>query len=154
MTTASCRYSSWSNYARANCLLQFRYGEDGLDVGRATFLHPNQYKFLEQNLEATRSSLVPSHVRDVDWGFMKTEKHFRGIQKWRRRHGTNVTKFYEKPFVEFSSERLATPKQELVEAWRSMSKEERDEFGTEETSRCPVSTDVVCASTAVRMTVA
>ncbi|KAH7726241.1 DNA-directed RNA polymerase I subunit A1 [Aphelenchoides avenae] len=130
-----------------NSVVQFRYGEDGLDVGRATFLHPNQYGFLEQNLEATRSSVVPRHVRDVDWNFMQAEKHFKRIKKWRETNG-NAKRIFS-AHVESMSERLGCPLEEVVNVWNGLSKEEREEYKKvaevdrgAAAKRCPDSTDV------------
>uniref|UniRef100_A0A914PND9 DNA-directed RNA polymerase I subunit RPA1 n=1 Tax=Panagrolaimus davidi TaxID=227884 RepID=A0A914PND9_9BILA len=35
-------------------VMQFRYGEDGFDVGKATFMNPKQFPFLYENLAAVR----------------------------------------------------------------------------------------------------
>lgn len=50
-------------------VIQFRYGEDGMDIGKASFLNPNQFKFLNDNLEATTMHSVPPHV--LNEGTMK-----------------------------------------------------------------------------------
>lgn len=65
-------------------VVQFRYGEDGFDVGRATFINPKLFKFLEDNSEAVLLSSVPQSARNIDWGVKQTEKHFKRLSKWKK----------------------------------------------------------------------
>lgn len=65
-------------------IIQFRYGEDGLDVGRATFINPKLFKFLEDNAEAVRLSTVPESARHSDWNVKRAEKYFKRLSKWKK----------------------------------------------------------------------
>uniref|UniRef100_A0A915EJW8 DNA-directed RNA polymerase subunit n=1 Tax=Ditylenchus dipsaci TaxID=166011 RepID=A0A915EJW8_9BILA len=132
-----------------NSVVQFRYGEDGLDVGRATFLNPNQYFFLSENVKAVRSSAVPSDVSDSDWNVNRTEKQFRKCLRWKKFREFEARaanqyhhKLYNSPFVNFcnSQPALNSPKN-LIKAWSGMTKSDRERYELDIADN-PMSVDV------------
>lgn len=59
-----------------NTVIQFRYGEDGMDVGRSIFLNSKHFDFLEDNLKAVRASATVENVMESDWKVRDAEKQF------------------------------------------------------------------------------
>ncbi|KAI1705504.1 RNA polymerase rpb1, domain 2 domain-containing protein [Ditylenchus destructor] len=116
-----------------NSVIQFRYGEDGLDVGKATFLSSKQFPFLEDNTVALRRSAVGSEVCDSDWNVVSTEKQFRRCMKWNERV-KETGKLYESAFTNYCKERIADcdgekpSKGMLVEEWNLKTDAERQEY--------------------------
>lgn len=49
-----------------NSVIQFRYGEDGMDVGKSTFLNSKQFRFLEENIEAAALGSVPRLILESE----------------------------------------------------------------------------------------
>uniref|UniRef100_A0A183E081 DNA-directed RNA polymerase n=1 Tax=Gongylonema pulchrum TaxID=637853 RepID=A0A183E081_9BILA len=97
-------------------VIQFRYGEDGMDVCKSTFMNSEQFDFLADNVEVLRSRVVPA---DVD----------ENIKKWRKKYGDQCTgKVYKSGFVEFSKEYRGTPKEKLQKMWFELSDDERNEY--------------------------
>lgn len=62
-----------------NTIIQFRYGEDGMDVGRAIFLNPKQFDFLGNNMKALRASATIENVSENDWNVRDSEKQFKKV---------------------------------------------------------------------------
>ncbi|KAG7282013.1 hypothetical protein CRUP_020118 [Coryphaenoides rupestris] len=72
-------------------VVQFLYGEDGLDVPKIQFLHSSQFPFIEQNYQAARN-------------------HFSAIQRWKaKREGSSCPR--NGGFLLFSQKKLAKLKQ-------------------------------------------
>lgn len=66
-------------------VVQFLYGEDGLDVPKTQFLQPKQFPFLASNYEVIMKS---KHLHEVlsRADPQKALRHFRGIKKWQSKH--------------------------------------------------------------------
>ncbi|XP_006900430.1 PREDICTED: DNA-directed RNA polymerase I subunit RPA1 [Elephantulus edwardii] len=66
-------------------VVQFLYGEDGLDIPKMQFLQPKQFPFLASNHEAIVTS---KHLREVlsKGDPQKVLRHFRAIKKWQSQH--------------------------------------------------------------------
>lgn len=58
---------------------QFRYGEDGMDVCKSTFMNTKQFDFLVDNMQVLRSRVVPTNVDENDWGLKKCEKAYKKV---------------------------------------------------------------------------
>ena len=58
---------------------QFRYGEDGFDTCKASFLRPESFSFLKDNHDAVENSCRPSLVKDRDFNVDKAEKQFKKV---------------------------------------------------------------------------
>lgn len=50
-----------------------------MDVCKCTFLNSKQLKFLSQNMDAVRSSVIPSFVSEPLWDSKKSEKIYRKV---------------------------------------------------------------------------
>ncbi|GMT13457.1 hypothetical protein PFISCL1PPCAC_4753, partial [Pristionchus fissidentatus] len=60
-------------------VVQFRYGEDGMDVCKSTFLTPKQLPFLEHNLHAVSMCSKPAGARDSEYNVDGAEKQFKKV---------------------------------------------------------------------------
>ena len=122
-------------------VIQFKYGEDGLDVGRATFLNPKQFTFLEKNLRALRESSVPSEAKEEQFSMEVVEKAFRKIRK-RMKKQPAEKRVFKSGFSEFSSHYIGVSKKEIVEKWFELDDEERQQWNDESGSAVPDPVDV------------
>ncbi|XP_044518994.1 DNA-directed RNA polymerase I subunit RPA1 [Gracilinanus agilis] len=66
-------------------VVQFLYGEDGLDIPKTQFLQPKQFPFLLSNYEAIRKS---KHLDEVLAKMDPTQarRHFKALRKWHAKH--------------------------------------------------------------------
>ncbi|XP_036604435.1 DNA-directed RNA polymerase I subunit RPA1 [Trichosurus vulpecula] len=66
-------------------VVQFLYGEDGLDIPKTQFLQPKQFPFLLSNYEAIRKS---KHLDEVLSKMDPTQahQHSKALRKWRAKH--------------------------------------------------------------------
>ncbi|XP_006104065.1 DNA-directed RNA polymerase I subunit RPA1 [Myotis lucifugus] len=66
-------------------VVQFLYGEDGLDIPKTQFLQPKQFPFLASNYEVIMKS---KHLHEVlsRADPKKALRHFRAIKKWQSKH--------------------------------------------------------------------
>jgi len=122
-------------------VIQFKYGEDGLDVGRATFLNPKQFNFLEKNLQALRESSVPSEAKEEQFNMELVEKAFRKIKK-RMKKQPAEKRVFKSGFSEFSSNYIGVSKKEIVEKWFELDDEEKQQWNAESGSSVPDPVDV------------
>ena len=79
-------------------LVQFHYGEDGLDVSNSRFLRERELEFLVENRAAIMDPEVASRLRSEDMD--KILKIDRKIKKWRREHGDIPSN--KRPLKEFT----------------------------------------------------
>ncbi|ELV10798.1 DNA-directed RNA polymerase I subunit RPA1 [Tupaia chinensis] len=70
-------------------VVQFLYGEDGLDIPKTQFLQPKQFPFLASNYEVIVKS---KHLHEVlsRADPQKALHHFRAIKKWQSRHPSTL----------------------------------------------------------------
>ncbi|KAG7461546.1 hypothetical protein MATL_G00192190 [Megalops atlanticus] len=130
-------------------VVQFLYGEDGLDIPKTQFLQPRQFPFIQDNYEVIRRSQCLDDVLQR----MEPEtaaRHFRAIRKWRARRGAASPR--EGAFLLFSQKKLAKLQAqgehqelaggrdratlELVERWHLVDEANRSKY-MRKTSRCP-----------------
>ncbi|XP_064200211.1 DNA-directed RNA polymerase I subunit RPA1 [Anguilla rostrata] len=130
-------------------VVQFLYGEDGLDIPKTQFLQPRQLPFIQENYEVIRKS----NCLDEVLGRMDSEaaaSHFRALRKWKARREAAACR--EGPFLLFSQKKLSKQKcqseqgelsagrdsatLQLVERWRSLDNSKRSKY-TKKTLHCP-----------------
>lgn len=109
-----------------NSIVQFRYGEDGMDIGKVSFMNEKQYPFIKDNLKSVRETFVPKNVRDKDFRVSKVQKKWKEYKKWKDERGSK--KSYRSGFVEFSKDHRDVEKGDLLKMWYGLSEEERDEY--------------------------
>lgn len=122
-------------------VIQFAYGEDGLDVVKCQYLKEKQFQFLDINSNAVLSpSIIKKLKEDAD---MKSiAKAHKSLKKWMKKYGDPNEKVRISQFAEFS--KLARNTIELDEKptdqtrdpyywklekmWRDLNEEERQQY--------------------------
>ncbi|KAK7895603.1 hypothetical protein WMY93_020928 [Mugilogobius chulae] len=130
-------------------VVQFLYGEDGLDIPKTQFLQPRQFPFVEENFEVIRKSQGLDEVLsrlDPE----AARKHFAAIQRWKKKHETDNPR--QGAFLVYSQKKLAKLKEsmemgekvngrdiptlQLMEQWRALDAQSKQKFGKRGV-RCP-----------------
>ncbi|KAI6183947.1 DNA-directed RNA polymerase subunit [Aphelenchoides bicaudatus] len=120
-------------------VVQFRYGEDGMDVGKSTYLSGEKYEFMKENQQALKNVVRPEGVRDSDWGLADAKSHFRRINRCRRKiSNKGVSKGGFADFTRFQDDNRLD-KDALIQLWRNLTEEDRLELNPR---RLPDSVDV------------
>lgn len=131
-------------------VIQFLYGEDGLDVGKSQYLKSKQLRFLEDNW---RSIVDPKALKLIqglgDTKKLKSTK--KKIMKWIGKNGSTISKTRRGGFLKFSLQHSDSAKhldgwnsqtgrsyktEHLQELWCKLSPEEREQY-EEKCTRCP-----------------
>uniref|UniRef100_A0A3Q3FIR8 DNA-directed RNA polymerase subunit n=1 Tax=Labrus bergylta TaxID=56723 RepID=A0A3Q3FIR8_9LABR len=131
-------------------VVQFLYGEDGLDIPKTPFLQPKQFPFLEDNYEVINGSQgLDSVLARLDP--QTASQHFAAIQRWKAKRETACPR--RGAFLLFSQKKLAKVKeaeptaepdvngrkattQQLIQQWNSLDESSRSKY-SRRTSRCP-----------------
>ncbi|XP_038157379.1 DNA-directed RNA polymerase I subunit RPA1 [Cyprinodon tularosa] len=130
-------------------VIQFLYGEDGLDIPKTQFLQPRQFPFIEDNYEVIRRS------QDLDSVLARLDPqnashHFAAVQRWRAKRELACAR--RGAFLLYSQKKLAklrealqvtepVPNQDpavlqLVKDWHSLDEASRAKY-RKRSSRCP-----------------
>ncbi|XP_024139139.1 DNA-directed RNA polymerase I subunit RPA1 [Oryzias melastigma] len=130
-------------------VVQFLYGEDGLDIPKTPFLQPRQFPFIEDNFEVIRrSQSLDSVLARLD--AQTAGQHFDAIQRWKaKREMLNPRRG---AFLLFSKKKLGKLKDstegvepvssrnpavlQLVGQWHSLDEAGRAKY-LKKASRCP-----------------
>uniref|UniRef100_H2RY51 DNA-directed RNA polymerase subunit n=1 Tax=Takifugu rubripes TaxID=31033 RepID=H2RY51_TAKRU len=132
-------------------VIQFLYGEDGLDVPKTQFLQPKQFPFIEENYQVIKKSQNLDEVlRRLD--SQAAEKHFASIQRWRKKR--ELTNPRRGAFLLFSKKMLPKVKQrsqsaeadsvngrsavvqQILQQWYSLEECSRSKY-SRKTAACP-----------------
>ncbi|KAK6036600.1 RNA polymerase Rpb1, domain 3 [Cooperia oncophora] len=125
-------------------VVQFRYGEDGLDVMKSTYINPKTFPFLKDNLDAVIQCSKPEEARDYDYNVEAAEKQYRKIEKWRKKSdksGNRAKKVYISGFTEFSADQVGVDKERIVGMWAEMDQAEREVYEKRAPRKCPHAVD-------------
>ncbi|NWH47976.1 RPA1 polymerase, partial [Fregata magnificens] len=130
-------------------VVQFLYGEDGLDIPKTQFLQPKQFPFIAENYE------VIQKTNHLDEALARMESHhanqqFKAIKKWRARHQNSVQR--EGGFLMFSRKKMASVKAQipggeikngrdpatlqLLKMWYELDEKKRRKY-LKKTNKCP-----------------
>ncbi|KAM8808325.1 DNA-directed RNA polymerase I subunit RPA1 [Eudromia elegans] len=130
-------------------VVQFLYGEDGLDIPKTQFLQPEQFPFIAENYE------VIQKTNRLDEALAKMESHqanrqFKAIKKWRAKHQTSVLR--EGGFLLYSQKKMASVKAQipagdskngrdpatlqLLKMWYELDEKKRRKY-QKKTNKCP-----------------
>lgn len=128
-------------------VIQFAYGEDGLDVLKCQFLKKDQFEFLDVNSNAVvQKSTIKKLKENVDpKTLLKSQK---SLKKWKKKYGNPMEKIRTSPFAQFSSvvrddielddfptDRTRDPYYwELEKKWRQLDESDQKGYGRK---RCP-----------------
>ncbi|XP_073676380.1 DNA-directed RNA polymerase I subunit RPA1 [Garra rufa] len=129
-------------------VVQFLYGEDGLDIPKTQFLQPRQFPFIKDNYEVIRKSKCLDEVlakMDSEEAF----NHFKAIKRWKAKHERVSPR--DGAFLLYSQKKLSKLKSEegidmysgrqtatlqLLKQWRAMDESGRMKY-LKKTSHCP-----------------
>ncbi|XP_061541184.1 DNA-directed RNA polymerase I subunit RPA1 isoform X1 [Phycodurus eques] len=131
-------------------VVQFLYGEDGLDIPKTQFLQPRQFPFIEDNFEVIKKSQGLDEVL-TRLDTQGASRHFSAIQRWKAKR--ELTSPRRGAFLLFSQKKMARLKQteqgaiqnvcgrdmavlKLVEQWRALDEAGRSKY-KRKSSRCP-----------------
>uniref|UniRef100_A0A3B5ANX7 DNA-directed RNA polymerase subunit n=1 Tax=Stegastes partitus TaxID=144197 RepID=A0A3B5ANX7_9TELE len=130
-------------------VVQFLYGEDGLDIPKTQFLQPRQFPFIEDNYEVIkRSQGLDEILARLDP--QTASNHFAAIQRWKTKRDVACPR--RGAFLLFSQKKLAKLKQleleappgatrdpavlQLVQQWLDLDEAGRSKY-CRKSSRCP-----------------
>uniref|UniRef100_A0A670J6Q3 DNA-directed RNA polymerase subunit n=1 Tax=Podarcis muralis TaxID=64176 RepID=A0A670J6Q3_PODMU len=130
-------------------LVQFLYGEDGLDIPKTQFLHSKQFPFITDNHKVIEKS---KHLDEVlpKMDPQQANSQFRSIKRWRSKHQQSLRR--EGGFLLFSQEMLASVKAQipagelvngrdpatlqLLKMWYELSEKKRRKY-QKKAAKCP-----------------
>uniref|UniRef100_A0A8B9KTY7 DNA-directed RNA polymerase subunit n=1 Tax=Astyanax mexicanus TaxID=7994 RepID=A0A8B9KTY7_ASTMX len=132
-------------------VVQFLYGEDGLDIPKTQFLQPRQFPFIKENYEVIRKSKCLDEVL-AKLDPKAAQSHFQAIKKWKAKHEhasprTGAFLLFsqkklgkmkaeaEGPSVDLNNGRVALTLQ-LMEKWKTLDDGSRVKY-LKKTSHCP-----------------
>uniref|UniRef100_A0A4W6FXZ2 DNA-directed RNA polymerase subunit n=1 Tax=Lates calcarifer TaxID=8187 RepID=A0A4W6FXZ2_LATCA len=133
-------------------VVQFLYGEDGLDISKTQFLQPRQFPFIEDNYEVIhRSQGLDKILARLDP--QTASQHFAAIQRWKAKRELACPR--RGAFLLFSQKKSAKLKQteqttepgsavcgrsaavlQLTQQWHSLDEASRSKY-SRKSSRCP-----------------
>ncbi|XP_067312869.1 DNA-directed RNA polymerase I subunit RPA1 [Pseudorasbora parva] len=130
-------------------VVQFLYGEDGLDVPKTQFLQPRQFQFIKDNYEVIRKSKCLDEVL-AKMDPQATFNHFQAIKRWRAKHecvsprGSAFLLFSQKKLSKLKSQmeslELVNGREaaslQLMERWRALDGSSRMRY-LRKMFRCP-----------------
>ncbi|XP_026503885.1 DNA-directed RNA polymerase I subunit RPA1 [Terrapene carolina triunguis] len=130
-------------------VVQFLYGEDGLDIPRTQFLQPKQFPFIAENYEVIQKS---KHIDEVLSKIdpQQANQHFRAIKKWQTKHQVSLPR--EGAFLLYSQKKMARVREQtlggeiingrdpatlqLLKMWYELDEKSRRKY-LKRTSKCP-----------------
>ncbi|TST60384.1 DNA-directed RNA polymerase I subunit RPA1 [Bagarius yarrelli] len=132
-------------------VVQFLYGEDGLDIPKTQFLQPRQFPFIKDNFEVIRKSQCLDEVL-VKLDPQAARSHFKAIKKWKAknellspRHGAFLL-FSQKKLGKFKAQAEGqlgyftngrdNATLQLMDNWNDMNESSRVKY-LKKTTRCP-----------------
>uniref|UniRef100_A0A7N8X4A2 DNA-directed RNA polymerase subunit n=1 Tax=Mastacembelus armatus TaxID=205130 RepID=A0A7N8X4A2_9TELE len=121
-------------------VVQFLYGEDGLDIPKTQFLQPRQFPFIEDNYEVIkRSQGLDNVLAHLDP--QTASQHFTAIQRWKAKRDRACPR--RGAFLFFSQKKLAKLKQaeqiiqpDLTQQWHTLDEASRSKY-RKKSSACP-----------------
>uniref|UniRef100_A0A1A7WFT6 DNA-directed RNA polymerase subunit n=1 Tax=Iconisemion striatum TaxID=60296 RepID=A0A1A7WFT6_9TELE len=123
-------------------VVQFLYGEDGLDIPKTPFLQPRQFPFIEDNYEVIKKSqALDSVLTHLDP--QTATQHFAAIQRWKSKRETACPR--RGAFLLFSQKKLSKLREvtepasvvlQLVKQWHSLDDGSRAKY-CKRSCRCP-----------------
>ncbi|XP_019113909.2 DNA-directed RNA polymerase I subunit RPA1 [Larimichthys crocea] len=132
-------------------VVQFLYGEDGLDIPKTQFLQPRQFPFIEDNYEVIKRSQGLDRVLAL-LDPQGASRHFAAIQRWKAKRESACPR--RGAFLLFSQKKLAKLQQaeqgaalpdvygrnvavqQLLQQWHSLDESSRSKY-SRKSSRCP-----------------
>nr|XP_023014677.1 DNA-directed RNA polymerase I subunit RPA1 isoform X1 [Leptinotarsa decemlineata] len=123
-------------------VIQFLYGEDGMDVTKAQFLNEKQLGFLSENVSVlSQKDIIKQLKRDKNQDQLKLHKE--QIAQWKRKFGNPLQRKRQSPFSLFSQyvkskagKNKEFSEKQIMQYWREIDEEIRQSF-TDKCETCP-----------------
>ncbi|XP_040191174.1 DNA-directed RNA polymerase I subunit RPA1 [Rana temporaria] len=122
-------------------VIQFLYGEDGLDVPKTQFLQPKQFPFIAENYEVIKQSKRLDEVLSR-MDSEQAARHSNAIRKWKAKHPSAYQRLGA--FLLYSQKKMAAARalceaeqyengrelaaKQLMESWYSLDKKSRSKY--------------------------
>ncbi|CAH2001255.1 unnamed protein product [Acanthoscelides obtectus] len=114
-------------------VIQFLYGEDGMDISKAQFLNKKQLQFLSENVKTlTQDDLLQQLKDDPDQALV--EEHVKKVKEWKESFGNPLSKKRKSPFSRFAkyvkgrAGNAVLTRDQIVKLWREVDDEVRESF--------------------------
>ncbi|XP_053486245.1 DNA-directed RNA polymerase I subunit RPA1 [Ictalurus furcatus] len=132
-------------------VVQFLYGEDGLDVPKTQFLQPRQFPFIKDNFEVIRKAQCLDEVL-AKLDPQAAHSHSKAVKKWKAKHELSSPR--NGAFLLFSQKKLGKIKAQaegqlgelingrdnaslqVMESWKTMEESRRVKY-LKKTAHCP-----------------
>ncbi|KAJ8913639.1 hypothetical protein NQ315_007356 [Exocentrus adspersus] len=119
-------------------VIQYKYGEDGLDISKAQFFSEKQLNFLNENRKAiAQSELLKRLKKDAD--YKEVKQHCSQIKSWKTEYGNPLKKRRVSPFLkleEMVKERVSNGTIDWSEGIKQMWRDVGDEIRENCKLRC------------------
>ncbi|NXH11506.1 RPA1 polymerase, partial [Bucco capensis] len=130
-------------------VVQFLYGEDGLDIPKTQFLQPEQFPFIADNFEVIQKT---NHLDEAlaRLEAQQAQQQFRAIKKWQSKHQKSGQR--EGGFLLFCQKKMASVKAQsaggetkngrdpaalqLVKMWQELEEKKRRKY-LKKAQKCP-----------------
>ncbi|KAM3613299.1 uncharacterized protein V6R79_023616 [Siganus canaliculatus] len=131
-------------------VVQFLYGEDGLDIPKTQFLQPRQFPFIEDNYEVIKKSQGLDEIL-ARLDSQSARQHFKAIQRWKGKRELACPRlgafllFSQKKMAKLQETELITNPSvngrnsavhQVVEQWQSLEESSRLKY-RKKSARCP-----------------
>lgn len=87
-----------------NSVIQFNYGEDGMDISKSQFLKWKQLRFLDDNCKAIVNPELLKKLENDENIAENLRKYMKKLKFWRKRNGNSFVKNRMSSFQQFSKE--------------------------------------------------
>ncbi|XP_062563264.1 DNA-directed RNA polymerase I subunit RPA1 [Armigeres subalbatus] len=109
-----------------NSIVQFMYGEDGMDISKAQFIETEKHlNFLDLNRDVIVRPEIKKLLANDDDLNDQIKKHVKKMKSWRKKHGDQRDKTRVSPFANYSSEHSEEIRAEMSDPDRLKSKSGR-----------------------------
>ncbi|XP_053689355.1 DNA-directed RNA polymerase I subunit RPA1 [Sabethes cyaneus] len=139
-----------------NSVVQFMYGEDGMDISKAQFIeNPKQLRFLDLNRDAIVRPEVVKKLTNSDELNEQIKAHVKKMKSWCKKNGSKTQKRRASAFSKFSSDvseeiraEMSNPDQlklktgrprlaeKLIKKWTKTTAEQKNQY-TRKYAPCP-----------------
>ncbi|CAG9831713.1 unnamed protein product [Diabrotica balteata] len=123
-------------------VIQFLYGEDGMDISKAQFFNDKQMSFLAENIKVFGNSDTLKQLKnDEDQEAIK--EHGKAVTEWKKQHGNPLNRVRQSPFSLFAryvqnraGDRKILSKEQLMKLWYELDGDIKISF-IEQCKKCP-----------------
>uniref|UniRef100_A0A1B0DCX1 DNA-directed RNA polymerase subunit n=1 Tax=Phlebotomus papatasi TaxID=29031 RepID=A0A1B0DCX1_PHLPP len=135
-----------------NSVVQFLYGEDGLDITKSQFFKTKMLSFLDDNAKIIGDKNVLAEVKNDEETADRLHKYVKSIKSWEKKNKNALAKRRVSSFLNFcgqmkESTNVKNPNkmvkgrrridEKLCKMWEKMTEDERKDYRNKAFERCP-----------------